>query len=156
MEFLAQLHPQLVHFPIAFMAIYALLEITGILSGKEFFQKTAYLFLFLGVLTAIAAVISGNQAAEIASKWKDKGAVIPTKLISEHEEYATITLWYFTGLLVLRTFLFLKKKFTGAAKYFFILLAGLGLYFIYQTGDHGGKLVYGHGVGTELKKDEIK
>ncbi len=156
MEFLSQLHPQLVHFPIAFLVIYALLEIAGILSGKEFFQKAAYLFLFLGVLAAVAAVITGNQAAEIASKWKGKGAAIPTKLISEHEDYATITLWYFTGLLVLRTFLFLKKKFTGAAKYLFILLAAIGLYLVYQTGDHGGKLVYDHGVGTELKKEEIK
>ncbi len=155
MEFLAQLHPQIVHFPIAFMAIYAVLEITGIISGKEFFQKAAYLFLFLGVLTAVAAVFTGNQAAEIASKWKEKGAAIPTGLISEHEEYATITLWYFTGLLVLRTFLFLKKKFKGSAKYLFLLLAAIGLYFVYQTGDHGGKLVYNHGVGTELKKDEI-
>ncbi len=156
MEFLSQLHPQIVHFPIAFMAIYAVLEITGILSGREFFQKAAYLFLFLGVLSAVAAVITGNQAAEIASSWKDKGAVIPTRLISEHEEYATITLWYFTGLLVLRTFLLLKKKFRGIIKYLFILLAVIGLYFVYQTGGHGGKLVYDHGVGTELKKDEIK
>jgi uncharacterized membrane protein len=156
MEFLSQLHPQVVHFPIAFMAIYAVLEITGILTGKEFFQKAAYLFLFLGVLSAIAAVITGNQAAEVASKWKDQGADIPTGLISEHEEYATITMWYFTGLLVLRTFLFVKKKFHGLVKYLFILLAVVGLYLIYQTGDHGGKLVYDHGVGTQLKKDEIK
>lgn len=156
MEFLSQLHPQVVHFPIAFMVVYALLEITGILSGKEFFQKAAYLFLFLGVLTAVLAVITGNQAAEIASKWKEKGAVIPTKLISEHEEFATITMWYFTGLLALRTFLFLKKKFRGTVQYLFILLAVIGLYLVYQTGDHGGKLVYDHGVGTELKKDEIR
>ncbi len=156
MEFLSQLHPQVVHFPIAFMVIYALLEITGILSGKEFFQKAAYLFLFLGVLTAVLAVITGNQAADIALKWKDKGAVIPTNLISEHEEYATITMWYFTGLLVLRTYLFLKKKFNGTVKYLFIVLAVAGLYLVYQTGDHGGKLVYRHGVGTELKKEETK
>ena len=156
MEFLSQLHPQIVHFPIAFLVIYALLEITGIISKKEFFQKAAYLFLFLGVLSAVAAVITGNQAAEIASNWKGKGAEIPTGLISEHEEYATITLWYFTGLLVLRTYLFVKKKFGGIVKYLFILLTVIGLYFIYQTGYHGGKLVYDHGVGTELKKDEIK
>lgn len=156
MEFLSQLHPQIVHFPIAFMVIYALLEITGILSGKEFFQKAAYLFLFLSVLTAVFAVITGNQAAEIASKWKEKGAVIPTKLISGHEKYATITMWYFTGLLVLRTYVFLKKQFKGIVKYLFILLAVIGLYLVYQTGDRGGKLVYDHGVGTELKKEEIK
>lgn len=156
MEFLAQLHPKIVHFPVAFLSIYALLEITGVLSKKEFFKKAAYLFLFLGVLSAVAAVISGNQASDIASNWEDKGAVIPFGLISQHEEFATITLWYFTGLLVLRTFLVLKKKYTGMIQYIFIVLAIVGGYLIYETGDLGGKLVYDHGVGTELKKEEIK
>jgi uncharacterized membrane protein len=156
MEFLAQLHPKIVHFPVAFLSIYALLEITGVISKKEFFKKAAYLFLFLGVLSAVAAVISGNQASDIASKWEDKGAVIPFGLISQHEEFATITLWYFTGLLVLRTFLVVKKKYTGMIQYIFIVLAIIGGYLIYETGDLGGKLVYNHGVGTELKKEEIK
>ena len=156
MEFLAQLHPKIVHFPVAFLSIYALLEITGVLSKKEFFKKAAYLFLFLGVLSAVAAVISGNQASDIASQWEDKGAIIPFGLISQHEEFATITLWYFTGLLVLRTFLVVKKKYTGMIQYIFIVLAIIGGYLIYETGDLGGKLVYNHGVGTELKKEEIK
>ncbi len=156
MEYLAQLHPKLIHFPIAFLLIYMLLEITGVLTKKEFFQKTAHLFLLLGVLGAIGAVITGNQAADIASKWEDKGAIIPFGLISDHEEFATITLWYFTGLLVLRTFFVLKKKFKGINQYLFILLAIIGGYIVYQTADLGGKLVYNNGVGTELKKEEIK
>ncbi len=156
MEFLASIHPKIIHFPIAFLLIYVLLEITGVLTKKEFFQKSAHLFLFLGVLATVAAVITGNQAADVASKWEDKGAVIPFGLISEHEEYATITLWYFTALLVLRTFYVIKKKFRGYIQYVFILLAIIGAYLVYQTGDNGGKLVFDHGVGTELKKEEIQ
>ena len=156
MEFLAQLHPKIVHFPVAFLSIYVLLEITGVLVKKEFFQKTAYLFLFLGVLSAVAAVITGNQASDVASLWEDKGAIIPFGLISQHEDYANFTLWYFTGLLVLRTYLVIKKKFKSMFQYLFIVLAIVGGYLIYQTGDLGGRLVYDHGVGTELKKDEIK
>ncbi|HSD64530.1 MAG TPA: DUF2231 domain-containing protein [Ignavibacteriaceae bacterium] len=156
MEFLAGLHPKIIHFPIAFLYIYVLLEAAGIFSGKTFLQKSAYLFLLLGVLAAVAAVISGNQAADIAARWKDKGALIPIDLISEHENYATITLWYFSGLLVLRTYFVIKKKFKGAIQYLFILLALTGAYFIYQTGEYGGRLVYDHGIGTELKREEIK
>jgi uncharacterized membrane protein len=156
MEFLAQFHPKIVHFPIAFLLIYVLLEITGVFSKKEYFQKTAYLFLFLGVLSAVAAVITGNQAAGIASRLEDKGVIIPLGLISEHEEYATINLWYFTGVLVLRTFLVLKKKFKGIYHYIFIVIAIAGAYLIYQTADYGGKLVFEHGVGTEIQKEKIK
>ncbi len=156
MEFLAGLHPKLIHFPIAFLYIYVLLETAGVLSGKSFFQKSAHLFLFIGVLAAIAAVVSGNQAADIAAKWKDKGAAIPMDLISDHEDFATITLWYFSGLLVLRTYFVIKKRFQGAILYLFIILALAGAYFIYQTGELGGKLVYDNGIGTELKREQIK
>lgn len=156
MEFLASLHPKIIHFPIAFLLIYVLLEITGVLTKKEFYTKSAHLFLLFGVLAAVAAVITGNQAADIALKWKDKGAIIPSGLISEHEEYATITLWYFTALLILRTFYSIKKKFNGFVQYVFILFAIIGAFLIYETGDHGGRLVYNHGVGTEMKKEEIK
>ena len=156
MEFLAQLHPKIIHFPIAFLLIYVFLEITGIITKKDFYLKAAYLFLFLGVLSAVAAVITGNQAYEIASQLKDKGAVIPSGLVSQHEQYATITLWYFTGLLVFRTYLVLKKKLKGTLQYLLVLLAVVGAFFIYETADYGGKLVFNHGVGTEMKKEEIK
>jgi len=156
MDFLASLHPKLVHFPLAFLLIYVLLEILGVLSGKEFFQKCAYLFLFIGIITAVAAVFTGNQAADLAEKLKVGGTAIPSGLISEHEDYATASLWYFTALLVLRTFYVIKKKFKGIIQYVFILLALIGGYLIYQTGDRGGKLVFNHGVGTAVRIDTTR
>lgn len=156
MEFLAGLHPKIIHFPVAFLIIYVLFEITGIIFKKEFFTKAAYLFLFLGVLSLVAAVLTGNQAEAIANQWEEKGAVIPFKAIGEHEQYATNTLWYFTALLVLRTFLVLKKKFKGLFQYLIIALALVGAFLIYETAEHGGKLVYKYGLGTELKKMEIE
>lgn len=156
MEFLAGLHPKIIHFPIAFLIIYFVLEAVGISFKKDFFSKTAHLFLFLGVLGLVTAVLSGNQAEEIADKLSDQGATIPFKAIGEHENYANITLWYFTALLVLRTFVVLKKKFTGYIKYSFIVLALVGAFLIYETGEHGGKLVYKYGVGTDLKKMEVE
>ena len=155
MEFLANLHPQVVHFPIAFLIIYAVLEIVGVVSKKEFFTKTAYLFLFLGVLGALVAVLTGNQAESIAHQWEKAGAIINFHAIGEHEDYANITLWYFFGVLILRTFFVVKKRLTINAKYLFIVLALVGTYFLYETGLHGGKLVYRYGIGTDLKKMEI-
>jgi uncharacterized membrane protein len=156
MEFLAALHPKIVHFPLAFLLIYVLLEIIGVLSGKVFFQKCAYLFLFIGVISAVAAVITGNQAADIAERLKVKVTSIPSDLISEHEDFATASLWYFTALLILRTFFVIKKKYKGIIQYVFIILTLIGGYLIYQTGDRGGKLVFNHGVGTVLRIDTTK
>ena len=155
MEFLAKLHPEAVHFPIAFLLAYALLEILGIILKKEFLSKTAHLFLLLGVLGLIAAVITGNQAQEIAHNLSKKGVSVSFKAINEHEEFANITLWYFAALLVLRTMAVIKKRFIGIIKYSFIVLALMGAFLVYETAGHGGTLVYKHGIGTDLKEMKI-
>ncbi|MDZ7765128.1 MAG: DUF2231 domain-containing protein [Melioribacteraceae bacterium] len=153
MEFLADLHPIVVHFPIAILTLYVFIEIFGISMNKEFLMKMAHLLLFIGIVTAIGAVLTGNQAAEVADQVNKSNLNYPNEIIEDHETYASITLWLFAGLLVLRTYLVLKKKFIGILRYIFIPLTIIGLYFIYETGNYGGKLVFDYGVGTELFKN---
>jgi len=156
MEFLAENHPRVIHFALSLLIIYPLIETAALIYKKEYLEKTAHIILFLGVLSAIGAVLTGNQAENVASQWEEQGAIIPFGEINEHKEYANITLWYFAGLLVLRTVLVLKRKFAGFLRILVVVLALTGLYFVYETGEHGGKLVYKYGVGTELKKAEIE
>jgi uncharacterized membrane protein len=156
MEFLSQLHPKVVHFPIALFAIYALLEIIGVLFKKDFFSKSAYLVLFLGILGAIAAVLTGNSAADAIQKMNKINTIVPADAIGEHIDYANFTLWYFAGLLVLRTFVVLKKKFSGGARYLFVFLSIIGVFLIYKTGELGGRLVFKYGAGTDIIKKELK
>lgn len=154
MEFLAQFHPKIIHFPIAFLLVYLLLEVIGAIFKKEFFSKTAHLFLLFGVLGALAAVLTGNQAEDAFEGWNKTTSAI----LEVHKTYATITLWYFAALLVLRTFLVLRKKFNNFFRYIFCILAIIGAYFVFQTGDHGGEMVFHHGVGTQFhdKVDEMR
>ncbi|MCL5027645.1 MAG: DUF2231 domain-containing protein [Bacteroidetes bacterium] len=156
MEFLSTLHPKIVHFPIALFVVYALLEIIGSFVKKDFFSKTAHLILFLGVLGAVAAVLTGNSAEDAARALSKAGVSISIQSIGDHSDFANFTLWYFAGLLVLRTYIVLRKKFSGSIKYFFIVLSLVGVFLVYQTGELGGKLVYKYGIGTNLKKAEIK
>lgn len=156
MEDLALLHVKVIHFSIAFLILYILLESIGVIFKREFFLKTAHLLLFLGVIAALVAVFTGSNAEALAHEWEKRGAIIPFNAISEHENYATITVWYFSVLLVIRTYLTFKKKFTEYCKYAVLILAFIGGYFLYETGEHGGELVYKHGLGTDLKKMEIE
>jgi len=156
MEFLAENHPRIIHFAVSFLMVYPIVELLAVIFNKDYLGKTAHLILFIGVLSALGAVITGNQAENIASLWEEQGAIIPFGSINEHKEYATITLLYFTGVLLLRTFLVIKNKYKGYIKYIVLVLAFIGVYFVYETGEHGGKLVYKYGVGTELKKAEIE
>lgn len=152
MEFLSVIHPKIVHFPIAFLLGYFLFEALGIIFKKEFLSKAAHLLLFLGVLGALAAVLSGHQAEEAFEYWNKQSG----ELMEEHEFYANITLWYFAALLVLRTFVTLRKKFVGMVQYVIVVLALVGVYFVFQTGEHGGKMVYEHGVGTQYKIKQME
>jgi uncharacterized membrane protein len=156
MEFLAENHPRVIHFAIALLVVYPLLEVLAVIFRKEYLDKAAHLILFIGVLSAVGAVLTGNQAEAVAHQWEEQGAIIPFGEINEHKDYANITLWFFAGLLIARTFLVLKKKFSGIVRYIVVILAVIGLYFVYETGEHGGKLVYKYGVGTQLKMQEIE
>ncbi len=155
MDFLGSLHPKIIHFPIALIIVYTLLETVGLIFKKEIFTKTAYIILILGILGAFAAVLTGHQAEDMWRNWTNTSK----HLLEEHETYATITLWYFFVLTILRTMFVInveiKKKFNQhvmTMKIGFVILALLGCFFVYETGEHGGKLVYKHGVGTSIDK----
>ncbi len=146
MEFLAELHPKVVHFPIALLLTYVILELIGIVFRKEFYQKAAHLLLFLGVIGALFAVLTGNQAFTAYEYWNDSSS----ELFNDHQTFANLTVWYFTGILALRTYLVVKKKFSSSYRYIILALALFGCYFIYQTAEYGGDLIKKFGVGTEL------
>ena len=153
MEFLAELHPKVIHFPIACFILYTLFEIAGTILDKKNISTTAYILLIIEVFSCVAAVLTGNQAHEVAEKLTSNGIEIPHELIEEHEEYATITLWFFFFLLAGRTYAVIKKKLNRNVQVVFVLLALIGCYFLYEAGDHGGKLVYKYGIGTEVIKN---
>jgi uncharacterized membrane protein len=129
-----------------------LFEFLGIVLKKDFLSKAAHLLLFLGVLGAVAAVLTGRAAEEAFEYWNKQSG----ELMEEHELYANLTLWYFAALLVLRTFIAFKKKFIGMVRYVILLLALVGVYFVYQTGEYGGKMVYEHGIGTQYKIKQME
>lgn len=162
MELLAEFHPKVVHFAIALLIVYPLFEVGGLLFKKDFLTKSSYILLFLGVLSCVAAVLTGNQAFAQAEVWFDEGlalddAVIPFKTMNEHADYANYTLWFYSFLLILRTLYLINvqikntwEKFGKKLLYLICVLAVGGTILVTITGDIGGKLVYGSGVGTDL------
>lgn len=136
MEFLASIHPKVIHFPIAFLMLYPLFELLFLFTRKEFFSKSAMLFLGIGVIGSFFAVLSGNQAFEVVKNWSNEGK----NIFSSHQTFANLSVWYFTALLVVRYFLFIKKKLNRTTISVIFVLSFIGGYFIYQTGNYGGKL----------------
>lgn len=136
MEILASLHEKVTNFPIAFLAVYPIIELIAYVSKKEFFSKAAFLLLFIGVIGALIAALTGNQAFTINDEWSKESL----NLFDQHEINANITIWLFTILLIFRYFLSVKRKLTNVIHILILLAALTGLYFIYQTGSYGGEL----------------
>lgn len=149
MEFLAQLHPKIIHFPIAFFILYFLFESSGIILKKEFLLKSALIILILAIIFSVLAVLTGNQAYEIL-KERQTDTAIYKDVINQHELFATITLWYFIGVMFLRIYFVVKKKFVSRNQYLFIVLGLIGSLLIIITGSYGGDLVFKYGIGTKI------
>jgi uncharacterized membrane protein len=149
MEFLASLHPLVVHFPIVCYILFFFFELAGVILKKDFLTKTALILLVTAILFSLLAVLSGNQAHTLFSNSGEDASVFNHQ-IEVHQQYATYTLFYFAALLFLRIFLIVKKFFFGIRLWLFLLLALIGCFLIYLTSHFGGELVYRFGIGTDL------
>ena len=136
MEFLANMHPKIVHFPLAFLMLYPVIEFLALLSKKDFFSKTANLFLIIGTIGAFIAVFTGNQAYALVDGWQKESLII----FNSHQTFANYTMWFFAALLAFRIYLYLKKKINRKTMLLLFLLSLFGGYLVYQTGYYGGKL----------------
>lgn len=151
MEILSRLHPLVIHFPIAFLFLYILFEVTNLFLKNIHLKKFSILILFFGVIGGIVAVLTGNQAFQLLAtqNWLTQYHIY---IIEQHEYYASLTMWYFFAILVCEIYTFLKNKKEIRRQYLFVIFAIIGLYFLYQTAEIGGILVYKLGIGTDLLK----
>ena len=136
MEFLASLHHKIIHFPIAFLVIYPFVEMLAVLTGKDFFVKSAGMFLLIGTVGALLAALTGNQAYSFIQDWPDA----ELKLFYLHQTFANVTIWYFAILLASRFYFSIKKKLNKKLLLVFLILSIMGSYFVYQTANYGGKI----------------
>lgn len=149
------IHPLFVHFPIALLTVYALMEIIWYkkLTTQDWWWKLKAMLLVLGTIGGFLALQTGELAEELRGN---------NSVIEIHSTYATITVWIFSIILFSYIVTFIeqhlfsavqpgwqKTTFTFAQRIsFFVkkiapLLAGVGLITLIITGAIGGALVYG-------------
>lgn len=144
-DWLANIHPIIIHFPIALIFTAVLFDFFGLInSHKEWLNKGAILLFVLGALGLLAAFLSGQYAAAHLS--------IPKSLypaLKAHSEWAERTLFFFGFYAAFRLIIMWWNKQRSHVISIIVFLIGFaGLFLIYETGVHGGNLVYNHGVGT--------
>jgi len=131
---LASLHQKIIHFPIAFLAVYPFIELVGLIRKSEFIDKLSIIILSIGLFGLILALITGNSNLELYKNLSD----IEMKILNEHIFYANYTAW-FSGILFLIRIYFSKKIKTNIIlRVMFVLISIIVLYFIFKTGEYGG------------------
>lgn len=151
MEFLPEwapnLHPLIVHFPIAFIlgAIGADLLSLLIPRWDWLRSSTVALYLVAGA-SAVATYYTGTWAADSLSVAAEVQSVL-----TEHSNLGWWTMWYFGVYGVMRLGIHFwpgTRGRPGLHALLFLVAAGGG-YLLYETGEHGAEMVYRYGVGVQ-------
>jgi uncharacterized membrane protein len=141
-------HPMLVHFPIAIIITAVFLDFIYLIWKKDWLRNSVMTLFAFAVLAGLVTYLSGKQAVDSVS--------VPMNAeltASYHADWALYTLLYLSSYTAIRAFFFWKKIDGKRFIAILLFLAGLaGCALLAKTADLGGKLVYKYGVGTQKVK----
>jgi uncharacterized membrane protein len=139
---LDNLHPLLVHFPIAFLSAFFALDLVGTISKNLESRRVATWLLYFGTVAALFTVIAGLIAAESVAHGQNVH-----EIMERHEQI---------GISILSTAILLsiwriKSGIlpNGGANNFFLFLTSLLCLLMMLGADLGGLMVYKYGVAVE-------
>lgn len=143
-EWAPNLHPIVVHFPIALLIVAIVMDVLSLIMSREWWsEKQTTLLYMLGAVSAVAAFLTGRIAAD--SVWLSAEA---QSILSSHSDWALRTALFYAVYAACRIILFNREKVSRVLRYSFIPISLIGVFLIYRTADDGARLVYGYGVGT--------
>ena len=148
-QHLQNLHPLVVHFPIAFLIGAALLYVAAWLLKSERFAHSAFVVLVLGALSLAVAVVTGLYA--------EQGVMVSLSvrehLLQPHETAMLTTLAICT---VLTVWAVVARPFPrrGRPLFLFLLLMMIGVMTV--GADFGGRMVYDYNAGGNACRQPIQ
>jgi uncharacterized membrane protein len=136
------IHPLLVHFPIALLSVFFVLDLIGTWAKKQQWRGVASAFLYIGTLAAVFTVIAGFMAADTVAHGENVHAIM-----EKHEDLGMAILSLATALSAWR----LKHKglFQGYVNGVFLTLSALLCVLMVFGADLGGLMVYRYGVAVK-------
>ncbi len=139
---LDNIHPMLVHFPIAFLSVFFVLDTIGSLAHKPQWRQVASWLLYFGTVSAIFTVITGFIAA---SEVAHGGNV--HDIMERHQQLGLLVLSFALVLTAWRAKTGVLPR--GGANNFFLILAALMCGLMILGADLGGLMVYKFGVSVK-------
>jgi len=137
-----ELHPAIVHFPIALLSIAAIFAVLSLFIKRDFFKQAAFWNLLIGVIAAAGAVLTGLM---------EERELVHNDAIHEVLEKHEFNGFFILVLsFVLLTWAWVRKNRFMKLEYFswVFALVLLSVTVFYQ-GYLGGKMVFGLGAGVK-------
>lgn len=138
MIFGLELHPSVVHFPIALVVVGALFAVLYAALRRERLRWFAPILLSLALLGAVGAYFSGQAAEDRAEE-----IGVPHEALEEHESAGIWAL----GLIALACLLSWATHAPRRGMWVAALIAIVAVAVTFRAGHLGGTLVYVHGAG---------
>jgi uncharacterized membrane protein len=148
-QHLQNIHPIMVHFPIAFLTGAALFYALAWIARHDILASAAFLLLILGTLSAGAAVGTGLYAEE--------GVMVSQSVrehLLDHHEDLMLTM---TGMsVVLSIWALWKRPFPEKGRPFFVFLLLAMLVVMSVGADYGARMVYDYNAGGNACSQPIE
>jgi uncharacterized membrane protein len=137
------IHPLLVHFPIAFLTAFFVLDVVASLLKKPHWRNIASYFLYFGAVGVIFTVIAGFIAA-----YSVIHSETVHQIMERHEHFGL-------SVLILSVILSAWRLKSGAAlmggaNNLFLILSGLMCVLMTLGADLGGLMVYNYGTAVHV------
>jgi len=147
-QHLQNLHPLIIHFPIAFLMGAALLYVAAWLVKSERFAHSAFVVLVLGALSLAVAVATGLYAEQ---------GVMVSLSVREHllQSHKTAMLATLAICMILTLWAIIARPFPkkGRLLFLFLVLAMIGVMTV--GADFGGRMVYDYNAGGTACRQPI-
>jgi len=139
---MSNIHPIIVHFPIALIIVVFILDLMGVLSRKKSLISAANIITIFAAVGAVFAVVSGLIAEK--SVWHPEQA---HELLELHETIGFVVVGLTLILLIFRPAI--KKKKSGSPGWVAVFLSLAAAVLVGYAGYLGGEIVYKHGTGVQ-------
>ena len=136
-EFFGRLHPALVHFPIAWLILLLLVEMSTYVFPLIKENKIGFATLILSVMSFIPAIASG--LANASHLPPEDESLIQT--MSQHRNFMFITFFVIIIALIFR--MVKKNSLSGFSKWIYLILIITAATIMTFSADIGGQMVYG-------------
>ncbi len=148
-QHLQNIHPLVVHFPIAFLVGAVLFYFLSWIFHNQTFSNTAFLLLIVGTLAAGAAVgtgLYGEEGVMVSFSVRDH-------LLEPHEKLMLTTLGVSVGLTI---WAIMARPFPEKKRLLFLFLLLVLLGIMTRGADYGARMVYDYNAGGDACSQPIE